>query len=135
MLRTKPDSISRILNLRHIAIFAMLAGILSTPTLSQAVEYTAARKAGRDLAAMTTGFLEVPGNMVAASREHGPGMGVPLGFVLELGKLVVRELVGVYEFVSCPFEAPAGFQPIIDPECPWDYFEESSASAPAKRSD
>jgi putative exosortase-associated protein (TIGR04073 family) len=135
VLRTNPDSISRKLNLRHIAIFAMLAGILSTPTLSQAVEYTAARKAGRDLAAMTTGFLEVPGNMVAASREHGPAMGVPLGFALGLGKLVVRELVGVYEFVSCPFEAPAGFQPIIDPEFPWDYFEESSASAPAKRSD
>jgi putative exosortase-associated protein (TIGR04073 family) len=135
MLRTKPDSISWIPNLRHIAIFAVLVGILSTPTLSQAVEYTAARKAGRGLAAMTTGFLEVPGNMVAASREHGPGMGVPLGFVLGLGKLVVRELVGVYEFVTCPLEAPSGFQPIIDPEFPWDYFEESSASAREKRSD
>ena len=69
----------------------MLAGILSVPTLSQAVEYTAARKAGRGLAAMTTGFLEVPGNMVAASREHGTGMGMPLGFALGLGKLVIRD--------------------------------------------
>ena len=135
MLRIKPDPSSRKLNLRHIAIFAVLVGILSTPTPSQAVEYTAARKAGRGLAAMTTGFLEVPGNMVAASREHGMGMGMPLGFALGLGKIVVRELVGVYEFVTCPFEAPAGFQPIIDPEFPWSYFEESGASTRGERSD
>ncbi|MCH7644790.1 MAG: exosortase system-associated protein, TIGR04073 family [Myxococcales bacterium] len=95
---------------------------------------TAARKAGRGLAAMTTGFLEVPGNMVAATREQGPAMGLPLGFVIGLGKLVVRELVGVYEFVSAPFEAPAGFQPIIDPEYPWDYFQKGGASSNDKRS-
>ena len=129
MLCSKPDLISRTLNLHHIAMCAVLVGILSTPTLSQAVEYTAARKAGRGLAAMTTGFLEVPGNMVAESRERGAGAGIAIGFVFGLGKLVVRELVGVYEFVSCPFEAPAGFKPIIDPEFPWDYFEEKSASS------
>ena len=135
MLRSKPDSILRKLNLRHIAIYAVLVGILSTPTLSQAVEHSAARKAGRGLAAMTTGFLEIPGNMVEQTREHGAGMGMPLGFVLGLGKLVVRELVGVYEFVSCPFEAPADFQPIIEPEFPWSYFEESSVPARDSRSE
>ena len=133
MLCSKPDLISRKLNLHHIAMCAVLVGILSTPTLSQAVEYTAARKAGRGLAAMTTGFLEIPGNMLAVTRESGPGMGVTLGFALGLGKLVVRELVGVYEFVSCPFEAPTGFKPIIDPEFPWDYFEDGSASSPSNQ--
>ena len=126
MLRSRPDSIARKLNFRHIATCAVLVGILSTPTLSQASEYNAARKAGRGLAAMTTGFLEIPGNMVASSREHGRAMGLPLGFALGLGKVVVRELVGVYEFVSAPFEAPAGFQPIIEPEYPWDYFNPPS---------
>ena len=62
MLCFKSDSITRKLNIRHIAMYAVLVGILSTPALSQAVEYTAARKAGRGLAAMTTGFLEVPGS-------------------------------------------------------------------------
>jgi putative exosortase-associated protein (TIGR04073 family) len=114
---------------RHLAICALLAGILSAPTLSQAVEYTAARKAGRGLAAMTTGFLEIPGNMVAESREHGPGMGIPLGFVFGLGKFVVRELVGVYEFISAPFEAPAGFEPLIEPEFPWSYFDETPSAS------
>ncbi len=130
MLRSRPDPTARKLNFRHLAMYAVLVGILATPTLSQASEYTAARKAGRGLAAMTTGFLEIPGNMMAESRERGAGAGIPLGFVFGLGKLVVRELVGVYEFVSAPFEAPAGFEPIIEPEFPWSYFEDGSASSP-----
>jgi putative exosortase-associated protein (TIGR04073 family) len=133
MLCSKPDSNSRKRKFHQIAMYALLVGILSTPALGQAVEYTAARKAGRGLAAMTTSFLEVPGNMVAESRERGPGMGMPLGFVFGLGKIVVRVLVGVYEFVSSPFEAPAGFEPIIEPEFPWSYFEDGSASAPGKK--
>jgi len=127
MLCSKRDSISRQPILGRIAISAALMGALVIPTLSQAIEYTAGRKAGRGLAAMTTGFLEVPGNMVAETRKHGAGMGVPLGFVFGLGKIVIRELVGVYEFVSSPFEAPAGFKPIIEPEFPWSYFDDTSA--------
>ncbi len=129
MLASKPDSISQQLNLRHIAMYAVLVGILSTPTLSQAVEYTAARKAGRGLAAMTTGFLEIPGNMVAETREHGPGMGIPVGFAIGLGKIVARVLVGTFEFITAPFEVPAGFKPIIEPEFPWSYFDESGTSS------
>jgi putative exosortase-associated protein (TIGR04073 family) len=116
----------------RIAICAALVGALLIPTLSQAVKYTAARKAGRGLAAMTTGFLEIPGNMVAETRKHGAGGGIPLGFVLGLGKVVIRELIGVYEFVTSPIEAPAGFKPIIEPEFPWGYFDEPSAPAPRK---
>jgi len=127
MLGSKPVSVSRKRPFRRIAIGAALVGILSTPALGQAVEYTAGRKAGRGLAAMTTGFLEIPGNMVAETRKHGAGMGVPLGFVFGLGKVVIRELVGVYEFVSAPFEAPAGFRPLIEPEFPWSYFDDTSA--------
>jgi putative exosortase-associated protein (TIGR04073 family) len=71
---------------------------------------------------MTTPFLEVPGNMVKVGRERGPAWGATLGFVQGLGMLVVRPLVGVYEFVSSPFPAPPGYQPIIRPEFPWSYF-------------
>jgi putative exosortase-associated protein (TIGR04073 family) len=94
-----------------------------------AAEDSAARKAGRGLAAMTTGFLEVPGNMVAETRRHGPAYGVPFGFVKGLGGIVVRELVGVYEFVTAPIEAPEGYRPIIAPEFPWDYFDERKFAA------
>jgi putative exosortase-associated protein (TIGR04073 family) len=91
---------------------------------------TAARKCLRGLAAMTTGFLEVPGNMVAETRAKGPGEGIPLGFAKGLGMIVVRSLVGVYEFLSAPFPAPAGYRPIIEPEFPWSYFEEPPPPRP-----
>ena len=129
---SKPAAALRRPIFRHIAIYAVLIALLSTPALSQTTKYTSGRKAGRGLAAMTTGFLEIPGNMVAESRKHGAGAGVPLGFVFGLGKLVVRELVGVYEFLSSPFEAPAGFKPIIEPEFPWDYFDDNGASSSGK---
>ena len=132
MFGCKPGQNSQQRNFRRSAICAALVGILLTPSLSLAVEYTSARKAGRGLAAMTTGFLEVPGNMVAESRKHGAGAGIPLGFVFGLGKLVIRELVGVYEFVSSPFEAPAGFVPIIEPEFPWSYFDDQPAPSRSK---
>ena len=111
---SKPAVALQKLNFRHIAIYAVLIGILSTPALSHAIEYTAARKAGRGLAAMTTGFLEIPGNMVAESDKHGAGAGIPLGFVFGLGKLVVRELIGVYELLSAPLEAPADYRPPVE---------------------
>jgi putative exosortase-associated protein (TIGR04073 family) len=72
---------------------------------------------------MTTSFLEVPGNMVKVSRERNATWGVTLGFVQGLGMLVVRPLVGVYEFVTAPFPAPPGYAPIIRPEFPWGYFD------------
>ena len=106
---------------------ALVAGCLATaialPSPAQAAKYDAGRKFGRGLAAMTCGFLEVPGNIVKTSREKGPVYGVTLGFAEGLGRLVVRELVGVYEFVSAPFPAPPGYKPILQPEFPWDYFD------------
>jgi putative exosortase-associated protein (TIGR04073 family) len=91
--------------------------------LEDASAQTALRKAGRGLAAMTTGFLEVPGNMYRDGKEQGPG-GVALGCAKGLGLLVPRTLVGVYEFVTAPIPAPAGFRPILRPEFPWEYFDE-----------
>lgn len=86
---------------------------------------TMGRKFGRGLAGMTLAFLEVPGNMVAETDKRGAAEGIPLGFAMGLGMIVPRVLVGVYEFVSAPFPAPAGYKPILRPEFPWDYFEEN----------
>ena len=106
---------------RVAAVAALLA--LSMTAAATASADTAGRKAGRGLAAMTTGFLEVPGNIVAETRRSGPAVGMTLGFVKGLGGVVVRELVGVYEFVTAPIEVPSGYRPIIRPEFPWGYFD------------
>ena len=91
------------------------------------------RKVGRGLAGMTTSVLEVPGNMVAETRAQGPGIGIPLGFVKGLGMIVVRTLVGVYEFVTAPLPAPSGYRPILRPEFPWDYFSGGGSAAPPEK--
>ena len=84
---------------------------------------TAARKFGRGLAGMTTAFLEVPGNMVTETNRRGAATGLPLGFAIGCGMIVPRVLVGVYETVTAPFPAPAGYRPILRPEFPWGHFE------------
>jgi putative exosortase-associated protein (TIGR04073 family) len=102
---------------------ALLAAALALPLgPAPAAAQSAPRKFGRGLAAMTCGFLEIPGNIVQTSRQRGVGWGVTLGFAEGLGRTVVRELVGVYEFVTAPFPVPSGYRPIIEPEFPWDYF-------------
>jgi len=101
-------------------VLALLVLLAAMP--AEAQRYDAPRKFGRGLAGMTTCFLELPGNMVKTTRERGLGYGLTLGFVEGLGRLVVRPLVGVYEFVTAPFPIPAGYKPIIQPEFPWDYF-------------
>ena len=102
----------------------ILAVAVLLPGIAEAKKYTAARKVGRGLAAMTTSFLEIPGNIVKTNREKGAAAAATLGFATGLGKLVTRTLVGVYEFVSAPFAVPPGYKPILDPEFPWGYFEE-----------
>src|SRR5207244_1998899 len=93
--------------------------LLAAPADAQ----TATRKFLRGLAGMTTAFLEVPGNMVAETDARGAGEGIPLGFAKGVGMIVPRVLVGVWEFVSAPFELPSGYRPILRPEFPWGYFE------------
>jgi putative exosortase-associated protein (TIGR04073 family) len=102
----------------------LLAVLLVSAFTSIADAQSAGRKFGRSLAALTTPFLEVPGNMVAETQRRGAAEGIPVGFAIGCGMIVPRVLVGVYEFVTAPFPAPAGYKPILHPEFPWSYFEE-----------
>ena len=112
--------------MRKIALFGMLA-LLAFPAGALAHEVrgerTAVSKAGRGLAEMTTGFLELPGNVVAVSRDQGALGGMTIGLAKGIGMIPVRELVGVYDFVTSPFPAPGHYDPVIEPEYPWSYFE------------
>jgi len=112
---------------RSLTLAALIL-LLASPAGAQ----TAPRKFGRGLAGMTTSVLEVPGNIVAESRARGYGEGIPLGFAKGLGMIIPRTLVGVWEFLSAPFQLPAGYQPILSPEFPWSYFEGGHAETPTK---
>jgi putative exosortase-associated protein (TIGR04073 family) len=112
-------------SLRATAALAVpaLALALLLPAAAPAQEYTAARKFGRGLAAMACGVMEIPGNVVQETRTKGVLSGATIGLGVGLGKFVTREFVGVYEFLTAPFEIPAGFEPVLEPEFPWQYFE------------
>jgi len=96
-------------------------------------EDTALHKLGRGLAGMTTGFLELPGNIVAVNRDQGGAAAATVGFARGLGMIPVREVVGVYEFVTSPIPVPRDYRPIIAPEYPWQYFEGAPPARSAMR--
>ena len=79
-------------------------------------------KAGRGLAAMTTPFLEIPGNIKQTTERDGAPAGWTEGFAKGLGMFLMRPPVGVYELITAPFPAPSGYKPILKPEYPWSYF-------------
>ena len=104
---------------RTLCLVAPMLALLATPGATFAdepvEELTAARKLGRGMLSIVTGVLEVPGNMVQEGREHGALYGVTVGLLMGTGKLVARELIGVYEVLTAPFAAPPGYQPILEP--------------------
>lgn len=112
-----------LLSLRRALAGAALTAALLAPAAAHAGSYDAPRKFGRGLAGMTCGFLELPGNVVQTTEKQGIGYGLTIGVAKGLGMIVARELIGVYEFVTAPFPAPAGYKPILTPEYPWDYFD------------
>ena len=95
---------------------------------------TAGSKLGRGFMEMLTGFLEFPGNIYAETQEDGIASGLTIGFAKGIGMIPVRELVGVYEFVTAPFEVPDDYRPVLDPPLPWQYFDERAHSADVARS-
>ena len=100
------------------AIAMLVVGVWSAASYAD----TPGEKAGRGLAALTTPFLEIPGNIVETSRRDGPLAGWTMGLAKGLGMTIVRPPVGFYELVTAPIAAPANYEPILQPEYPWSYF-------------
>ena len=109
------------LALRSSAVkLAVAVGMLLCPIASRAD--TPGMKAGRGLAAITTPFLEIPGNILETSKREGQLAGWTTGLAKGIGMSVVRPPIGVYELLTAPIAFPADFGPIMKPEYPWSYF-------------
>ena len=112
--------------MRHGAVICLIVlGLVLAIPGSAAARDTAARKFGRGAANMGLGVLAVPGQIVKTTQDNGPFIGATWGFLKGVGFMAASEVVGVYEFLTCPFEAPPDFKPIMKPEYPWQYFGES----------
>jgi putative exosortase-associated protein (TIGR04073 family) len=101
----------------------VLVFLLITPGLAAARD-SAARKVGRGAANLTLGVLALPGEIVQTTRDSGPFVGATWGLVKGVAMTVATEVVGLWEVLTCPFETPPGFKPILKPEYPWGYFFE-----------
>lgn len=99
----------------------VLALVLVVPSTASARD-TSARKVGRGAANLTLGVLALPGEIVHTTRESGVFVGATWGFVKGVAMFVTTEVVGLFEVLTCPFETPPGFKPILEPEYPWGYF-------------
>ena len=117
-------------NSRNKILLALVpaVAVMTWSPVSQAD--TALHKAGRGLAAMTTPFLEIPGNIKRTTEEEGAPAGWTKGFAMGLGMTVIRPTVGVYEFLSAPIPAPPNYAPILKPEYPWSYFSRYESEEP-----
>ena len=114
----------RSLSAALVIVLAVGAAVPDSALAAPKSRFTPARKWGRGVANMTLGFLAIPGQMTVETRKRGAAAGLPIGFGMGIGWFVASELIGVYEFLTSPFEAPPGYKPILEPEFPWDYFEE-----------
>lgn len=119
------------MNTRHCRI--LLVGVaLGLAAAPRAEAQTVGAKLARGVAGITTGILELPGNIAKETHVHGAA-GIPVGFGMGLGMVVVRELVGVYELLTFPFPLPANYAPILHPEYPWSYFAQTAETTPKPR--
>ncbi len=129
--KLRPRRAARVL-LALAAIFLVLGSLAAlAPEAAFAApksRFTPARKFQRGFTNTTLGILAIPGQMTVQTRERGAAVGLPLGFAMGLGWFVASELVGVWELLTCPFPFPAGYKPILEPEFPWEYFEERGGS-------
>jgi putative exosortase-associated protein (TIGR04073 family) len=106
-----------------------LAALVPAANAYEDGRYTPLDKLGRGLAGMTTGFLELPGNIVAENRDRGPAHAATIGVAKGIGMIPVRELVGVFDVVTAPIEVPEHYDPVLHPEYPWGYFEGSPSAS------
>jgi putative exosortase-associated protein (TIGR04073 family) len=67
----------------------------------------------------------VPAQVIETTRAQGPFVGATWGLAKGLGWMVATEAVGVFEFLTCPFETPPDFKPILSPEFPWGHYQDA----------
>ena len=75
-----------------------------------------AKKLGRGVANILTGWVEIPKNVYDTSVEDNIFSGITIGLAKGLGMAVVRTGAGVYETVTFPFPIPEDYAPVLEPE-------------------
>ena len=136
LLRSRPAGGRPPALLRRTCLFGLGLGLVLAAALlgaGPAAADSSPRKLGRGLANMTLGVIVVPAKVIETTREQGPFLGATWGLAKGLGWMVATEAVGVFEFLTCPFETPPDFQPILDPEFPWGHYQDAEKRKSARK--
>jgi len=76
-------------------------------------------KAGRGMANLSTGWLELPKQIYETSKEQGAAMGASIGFLKGVGMTLARTLAGVGELATFFIASPGFYDPYFDPAYVW----------------
>lgn len=85
------------------------------------------RKFENGAANAVSGFMEIPKNVMIASREEGPLYGMTFGLVAGILHTVGRTLYGILDMAT--FMIPT--QPMVEPEYIWNDFDTMTTFKPA----
>lgn len=97
-----------------LIICVAIVTLLSIATASYAQD--PAKKLGRGIANILTGWVEIPKNIYNTSIESNPLVGLTVGTAKGIGMSIVRTGAGVYELITFPFPLPEDYMPILEPE-------------------
>ena len=100
--------------LKILVVCFMVLAMLGMAT--QCYAQDPAKKLGRGLANILTGWVELPKNIYQTSVEENVLSGLTMGLAKGIGMTIVRTGAGVYETVTFPFPIPEGYEPVLQPE-------------------
>ena len=99
---------------KGLVIAMVMVMVLALATASYAQD--PAKKLGRGLANILTGWIELPKNIYDTSVEDKPLAGLTIGLAKGIGMTIVRTGAGIYEVVTFPFPIPEDYGPVLEPE-------------------
>jgi len=104
----------------------LLVGAISMAIAGQAAgedlaKSTPGQKALRGATNLSLGLvLDWPRTIYYETKEQGPLVGIPAGFLAGFGLGVMRTAVGAYELLTFPFALPDDYKPILSPSFPFE---------------
>lgn len=99
---------------KGLIMAVVMVMVLAIATSSYAQD--PAKKLGRGLANILTGWIELPKNIYDTSVEDNPLAGLTIGLAKGVGMTIVRTGAGIYEVVTFPFPIPEDYGPVLEPE-------------------
>ena len=97
-------------------LFVICLVVTMVGMASQCYAQDPAKKLGRGLANVLTGWVELPKNIYDTSVEENVLSGLTMGLAKGVGMTIVRTGAGIYETVTFPFPIPEDYEPVLEPE-------------------